>query len=124
MEAAAFEDLLARYPPDVQALAARTRELILESLPAVEETVDTSARLIAYGYGPGYKGMVCTLIPSQKGVKLGIYCGSELPDPRACSKAAARSTVMSRSRLPPTCAGPASSSSCATHGTARDRRHG
>ena len=73
---------MAGFPPDVQVLAARTRELILASLPAVEETVDTSARLVGYGYGPGYKGMVCTLIPSKKGVKLGIYRGSELPDPK------------------------------------------
>jgi len=37
---------------------------------------------IAYSYGPGYKGLVCTLILSRKGVKLGIVRGSELPDPK------------------------------------------
>jgi hypothetical protein len=39
------------------------------------------AHLIGYGYGPGYKEMICTIIPSKKGIKLGFYKGSELPDP-------------------------------------------
>lgn len=47
----------------------------------MEESVDEPARLLAYSYGPGYKGLVCTLIMSQKGVKLGINRGAELPDP-------------------------------------------
>ena len=38
--------------------------------------------MIAYSYGPGCKGLVCTLILSRKGVKLGIVRGSELPDPK------------------------------------------
>lgn len=33
-------------------------------------------------YGPGYKGLVCTLILSRIGVKLGVVRGSELPDPK------------------------------------------
>jgi hypothetical protein len=82
MKTTAFDDLMAGYPPEVQALAARTRDFILQALPKAEETIDTSARMVAYGYGPGYKGMVCTLIPSRKGVKLGLYRGSELPDPK------------------------------------------
>jgi hypothetical protein len=32
--------------------------------------------------GPGYKGLVCTLLLSKTGVKIGIARGSELPDPK------------------------------------------
>ena len=47
-----------------------------------QESIDESAGLISFGYGPGYKGVVCTLIMSQRGVKLGIVRGAELPDPK------------------------------------------
>jgi hypothetical protein len=37
--------------------------------------------VIGYGFGPGYSGLVCTIIPSKKGVKLGVVYGARLPDP-------------------------------------------
>jgi hypothetical protein len=72
---------LASYPPETQALALRARTFLLRGLPVVAEAVDLKARMIAYSYGPGYRGMVCTLLPSRGGVKIGFYRGSELPDP-------------------------------------------
>ena len=75
------ETFLAAYPPAVARLVLATRARVLAALPEVAETVDRPARMLAYGYGPGYGGMICTLIPSQKGVKLGLYRGSELSDP-------------------------------------------
>ncbi|HEV8209876.1 MAG TPA: DUF1801 domain-containing protein [Vicinamibacterales bacterium] len=74
--------LLARYPDDVQALALEAIRLIRRLLPEVDENADATAGLIAFGYGPGYKGMVCTLILSKSGVKIGLVRGSELDDPR------------------------------------------
>ena len=62
------------------ALAAR--RLLEDTLPGIAEAGDESARLLGYSYGPGYKGVICTLIMSQSGVKLGIFRGSELPDPK------------------------------------------
>jgi hypothetical protein len=76
-----FETLLGSYPSDVQALALGARRLIRRVLPHVEESVDSSAPVIGYGYGPGYRGMVCTLILSKSGVKLGLVRGGELADP-------------------------------------------
>jgi hypothetical protein len=73
---------LARYPAPVQETAAAARELLKKALPGVDETLDVSAKLLGYGYGPGYKGAVCTLIMSQNGVKLGIVRGTDLPDPK------------------------------------------
>lgn len=49
----------------------------------VNEGVDLAAKLVSYSYGPGYKGTVCTLIMSKKGVKLGIPYGASLSDPAA-----------------------------------------
>jgi len=76
------EKLLEAYPAEVQTLASAARKALRKWLPRVEETADSSAPVIGYGYGPGYRGMVCTLILSKSGVKLGLARGSELADPR------------------------------------------
>jgi hypothetical protein len=77
-----IESFLASYPPEVGALAQAARRLLQESLPNAAETLDKSAKVIGYGYGPGYKGCVCTLILSKTGVKLGIAYGASMPDPK------------------------------------------
>ena len=46
--------------------------------------------VIGYGYGPGYRGLVCTLILSKAGVKLGIVRGSELDDPHGLLEGSGR----------------------------------
>jgi hypothetical protein len=76
-----IEKLLVRYSDAVRVLALSAREVILQALPGAEETVDESARVIGYGYGPGYASLVCTLILSKEGVKLGLNRGAQLPDP-------------------------------------------
>jgi hypothetical protein len=73
---------LSAYPEQVQETATAARRLLKGILPGVAETVDESAKLLGYSYGPGYKGVLFTLIMSQTGVKLGIFRGSELPDPK------------------------------------------
>ena len=77
------DELLAGYPEPVQQTAAAARALLTSMLPGIQENADVSAKLIGYSYGPGYKGLLFTLILSQKGVKLGIFRGAELPDPKA-----------------------------------------
>jgi hypothetical protein len=76
-----IDKLLALYSEPVRDLVLRARDYILKLLPGVQETVDESAPVIGYGYGPGYKGLVCTLILSKSGVKLGLNGGANLPDP-------------------------------------------
>ena len=73
--------LLDRYPQEVQGLALDARKFILRILPKVHETVDVAAGVAGYGYGTGYSDIVCTLIPSKSGVKLGLASGASLPDP-------------------------------------------
>jgi hypothetical protein len=84
------DELLAGYPAPVREIAAAARELIKSSLPDVRESADLSAKLVGYGYGTGYKDAVCTLILSQKEVKLGIVYGASLPDPKRLMRGAGK----------------------------------
>ena len=72
---------LSGYDAAVAEKALLIREIILNHLPGIIEQVDLPAKMIAYSYGPKYADMICTLIPSKKGLKLGFYKGNELPDP-------------------------------------------
>lgn len=74
--------ILAQFPTPVRELAEHIRVLLHEQLPEILEQPDFPARMIAYGYGSGYKDTICTLILSQKEVKVGFYKGAELPDPK------------------------------------------
>ena|SRR6185369_2545454 len=85
-----FDDLLAEYPANVQEVARGLRELILTTVPDANEMVDAPARVIGYGHGEGYKGMICTIILSKKEVKLGIVGGASLPDPNALMEGAGK----------------------------------
>ena len=75
------EDVLAAFPSEVQELAREASSLLLKLLPNAEETVDPTAAVLSYGYGPGYRGMVCTVLLSKSGVKVGFVGGAELADP-------------------------------------------
>ena len=46
-----------------------------------QEIVDNPARVVGYGFGAGYKDMICTIILSKSGVKLGIVGSAAFPDP-------------------------------------------
>ena len=75
------DTILSKYTEEVSTLAYELRDFLLSELKGIIEIPDVSANMTAYGYGPGYKDMICTIIPSKKGIKLGFYKGSELPDP-------------------------------------------
>ncbi len=75
-------DFLLRYDDKVSGLAIPLREMLLKTLPKIIEQLDKPARIIGYGYSNKYSDMICVIIPSKKGVKLGFYKGSELPDPK------------------------------------------
>jgi hypothetical protein len=75
-------DILSRYDEKTAMLASQLRNFILGELKDIIELPDNSVNLIGYGYSTGYKDMICTILLSKKGVKLGFYKGSELPDPK------------------------------------------
>ena len=73
--------LIGQYDPEIQRLIHAARRTLRLAFPDTTETSDPQAHLLGYGYGPGYKGTVATLILSKTGVKIGIPYGSSLPDP-------------------------------------------
>ena len=60
----------------------KPRALMLELLPKVNETVDSTGPYIHYSYAPGYKGVVGYITVNQKGLKFGLANGASLPDPK------------------------------------------
>jgi hypothetical protein len=74
-------EFLAGYPTAVADLALSLRAMIRAVIPGAGEKLDASGRVIGYGIGAGYTGLVCTIIPSKTGVKLGISGGAGLADP-------------------------------------------
>lgn len=75
------EEFFWQYDEAVCMMALKLRGIVLEILDGVIEKVDVAARMVGYCYGRKYIEMVCTIIPSKKGMKLGFYKGAELPDP-------------------------------------------
>ena len=76
------DDIFSRFDEKIVTLAAKLRKFLLEELKNITEIPDNSVNLIGYGYGSGYKELICTLLLSKQGVKLGFNKGSELPDPQ------------------------------------------
>jgi len=77
-----LKEMLAPYPKDVQALTRAARALMMDVLPKVKETVDSTGPYITYAYEPGYKGVVSYITVNKQGVKLGVARGTSLPDPK------------------------------------------
>ena len=76
------EKILAQFPEGVAATGSILRQFLLRHLKGITEQPDSKANVIGYSYGAGYKNLICTIILSKKGIKLGFYKGSELPDPK------------------------------------------
>ena len=72
---------LSAYKEEVFNHALILREIVLKNLPNIVEQLDMSAKMIAYAYGQKYTDLICVIIPSKDGLKLGFNKGSTLPDP-------------------------------------------
>ncbi len=70
-----------QYDNHVHTNALKLREMLLSNLPGIIEQIDASAKMVAYCYGQKYSALICVIIPSKKGLKLGFNRGAELPDP-------------------------------------------
>ena len=73
--------LLATAEPEIRTLALETREFVNRIVPGADEMIDSKARLIGYGYGPGYADTICVIMLTKKAVNLGIARAVGLPDP-------------------------------------------
>ena len=78
---AKLDEFLSKYDERVRQNAFALREVLFENLPNIIEQIDLPAKMIGYCYGQKYSQLLCTLIPSKKGIKLGFNWGIELPDP-------------------------------------------
>jgi hypothetical protein len=76
-----IDDVLAAFPSEVRTLALQLRQWVLKTLPGSAEMLDPAARIIGYGFGTGYRDLICTIMPTRIGVNLGIARAMELPDP-------------------------------------------
>jgi hypothetical protein len=99
-----LDHLLAQFPESIRLRFWEAREWLYAQCPGFIEEVDLPARMAAYNLGPGYKGMVASLIPSQGGLKLGLVGSAGFPDPHGLLEG--KGKVHRHVALPP--AGPAS----------------
>ena len=60
----------------------KLRKVIFANLPDILEQPDLPAKMISYTYGQKYSELICVIIPSKKGLKLGFNRGTELQDPK------------------------------------------
>ena len=74
------EQFLSTYPPDVQQLALKTRELVKAIVPDVRERVYEAYKTIGYGSGTKMDAMFCYIAPMKDRINLGFYRGVVLPD--------------------------------------------
>jgi hypothetical protein len=82
MTNAEISELLAKYPKSTQDVVKYTRKYLLALTPGIAEIVDGKPELLfGYGFGPGYKDTICSVMPTKAGVTMGIAWGTELPDP-------------------------------------------
>lgn len=70
------------YPTKVRDVALELRTMLLSTMPDAREILTVPPGLLGHGFGPSYADTICVIIPSKKGVKLGIVRATELPDPR------------------------------------------
>ena len=76
-----IDAFLTQYDEQVFTNALKLREVLLANLPDIIEQIDMPAKMIAYCYGQKYDELICVIIPSKKGLKLGFNRGVDLPDP-------------------------------------------
>jgi hypothetical protein len=82
--------LLEDLRPETRELVLALREVVLAVIPQATESVDVKARVLGYGYGPGYRDTVATLILSKGGAKLGLPYSAVWPDPRGLLEGAGK----------------------------------
>ena len=85
-----IDNFLSSYGEEVFASALKLRNVVMKNLPDVIEQIDQPAKMIAYCYGQKYSQLICMIIPSKKGLKLGFNRGVELPDPESILEGAGK----------------------------------
>jgi len=79
-ESPALGMMIGQYGPEIQSLIHAATHMLRAAFNGATETFDPQAHVVGYSYGPGYKGLVATLILSKTGAKIGIPYASSLAD--------------------------------------------
>jgi len=74
------EQLFSRYDPAVRRTARAARRLVRSMLPGAVEQVDSGGR-VGYAVGSRVVDVICVILLSKTGVKLGVADGATLADP-------------------------------------------
>lgn len=56
-------------------------KIVLDNLRGIIEQKDSPAKMVAYTNRQKYGELICTIIPSKRGLKPGYYKGTEVPHP-------------------------------------------
>jgi hypothetical protein len=74
-----LKKLLEPYPPEVQKLARKTRELVSKLAPDAVQEIDWSSKMIGFNFIPGtYKGLILTVSPQRQYVNIIFAKGVEM----------------------------------------------
>ena len=77
-----FEEVIAKAPPEIQALARTARELLAEVMPGITEVPWARQKIAGYGVGPKKMSEhFCYLAPFKQHLNFGFMYGAHLPDP-------------------------------------------
>lgn len=77
-----FDELLNDYSGEVQAIARRAREVVLETMDddVIERVMDNNNNVV-YSYTGKYMQTAVYIAPFKAHVNLGFFKGADLPDP-------------------------------------------
>ena len=75
--------MIAKAPPEVQALAQAARALLADVMPGITEVPWARQKIAGYGVGPKKMSQhFCYIAPFKKHLNLGFMYGAHLPDPQ------------------------------------------
>jgi hypothetical protein len=75
-------DFLANYPPDMQAITQRLRQLVNDEILRGQEVLYADQNHIGYSFSGKASERILYICPLQKYVRLGFMRGTLLPDPQ------------------------------------------
>ena len=78
----AYDQFLARYAPEVQAISRRLRTLVKRAMPGAHEVLVDRHNHIGYDYTPAPRDRIVYICPMTDYVRLGFMYGAHLNDPQ------------------------------------------
>lgn len=77
-----IDELLARYPEQVQAVSREVCAMVRRAMPGAHEIVYLTQNHIGYGTSASRRDLACYVCPLRDYVRLGFFYGTSLDDPQ------------------------------------------